>query len=148
MKMEAGVARVFQIHYESGMFIGRSSRVVGSGAGRHALIIEDEILIALEVEALLEDLGFETFDIAESPGGALTRSAAQKPDLITADIRIIGGTGIEAVQRIPAALGTIPVVYVTGNPDVLNGREAAAIVDKPIRAKALAAACERVCKAA
>jgi CheY-like chemotaxis protein len=121
---------------------------VAGAAGRHALIIEDEILIALEVEALLEDLGFETFDIAESPDEALSRAAAHRPDLITADIRIIGGTGIEAVQRITAVMGKIPVVYVTGNPDVLNGQKSAAIVDKPITARALAAACDRVCRAA
>jgi CheY-like chemotaxis protein len=146
--MWTGAPAIFRIHYESGTLIVRSSRAVASAAGRHALIIEDEILIALEVEALLEDLGFDSFDIAESPDEALACAAAHRPDLITADIRIIGGTGIEAVQKITAALGKIPVVYVTGNPDALKGRESAAIVDKPITARALAAACERVCRAA
>ena len=34
---------------------------------RHALIIEDEMLIALEVESLLHDFGFESCDIVDNP---------------------------------------------------------------------------------
>lgn len=109
----------------------------------HALIIEDEILIALEVEALLAELGFETFDFADNPAQAFAAATSRRPDLITADVRIIGGTGIEAVQAIVAALGRIPVVYVTGNLELLAG--ASAIVEKPIIALEFATACQRVC---
>jgi DNA-binding NarL/FixJ family response regulator len=59
---------------------------------RHALIIEDEILIAMEVEALLEEQGFDSFDIAESPEQALICAMRRAPDLITADYRIVGGS--------------------------------------------------------
>ncbi|HEY5072580.1 MAG TPA: response regulator [Caulobacteraceae bacterium] len=116
--------------------------------GRHALIIEDEMLIALEVETLLEDLGFESFDIADTEDEALHCAERHRPDLITADIRIIGGSGIAAVRAITEALGAIPVVYVTGNPDLVGGQNSVAVVDKPIAPRALAAACARVCKAA
>src|SRR5437867_9311099 len=77
-QMWTGAPAIFRIHYESGTLIVRSSRAVASAAGRHALIIEDEILIALEVEALLEDLGFDSFDIAESPDEALACAAAHR----------------------------------------------------------------------
>ncbi|KRA64262.1 hypothetical protein ASD79_20535 [Caulobacter sp. Root655] len=107
---------------------------------RHALIIEDEILIAMEVEALLAEQGFDSFDIAESPQEALDCALRRPPDLITADYRIIGGTGVEAVTAILARLGPIPVVYVTGNADQLGARTRA-VVDKPISPHRLAEAC-------
>jgi len=113
--------------------------------GRHALIIEDEVLIAFEVQGVLEELGFDTFDLADSPREALECARAHKPDLITADLRIVGGTGLEAVQAITAALGQIPVVYVTANADMLCGESVPAIVEKPIAWPALVAACHRVC---
>lgn len=110
---------------------------------RHALIIEDEILIAMEVEALLAEQGFDTFDIAESPQDALDCALRHPPDLITADYRIVGGTGVEAVTAILARLGPIPVVYVTGNADQLGARTRA-VVDKPISPHRLAEACAMV----
>jgi len=111
----------------------------------HALIIEDEILIAYEVQSILEELGFESFDLADSPGDALACARAHRPDLITADLRIVGGTGLEAVRAITMALGRIPVVYVTANADMLLGEDLLAVVEKPIASPALAAACRRVC---
>ena len=44
---------------------------------------------------------------------------------------------------ITAAVGEIPVVYVTGNPDMLPAHSSSAIIDKPISPIALAAACLR-----
>jgi CheY-like chemotaxis protein len=110
--------------------------------GRHALIIEDEMLIALEVESLLHEFGFESCDIADNPRDALRLAMAHRPDLMTADLRILGGTGMEAVDAITEKLGPIPHIYVTGNPDMLQGRSAP-VVDKPLTRRAFAAACER-----
>ena len=92
-----------------------------ANGARHALIIEDEMLIALEVESLLHEFGFSSCDIADNPEDALRLALARRPDLMTADLRIVGGTGIEAVDAITAHLGPIPHVYVTGNPDMLQG---------------------------
>ena len=109
----------------------------------HVLIIEDEPVIALELEILLGDLGFRSFDVADCPQDALACARAHRPALITADYRIFAGTGVEAVQMITAAVGEIPVVYVTGNPDMLPAHSSSAIIDKPISPIALAAACRR-----
>ncbi|HEX4709172.1 response regulator [Phenylobacterium sp.] len=116
-------------------------------ACRHALIIEDEMLIALEVESLLHDFGFESCDIVDNPEDAVKSALARRPDLVTADIRIVGGTGIEAVVAITDKLGPIPHIYVTGNADMLTGTTAAPVVDKPLSRRALAAACQRACAA-
>ena len=112
----------------------------------HVLIIEDEPVIALELEILLGDLGFRSFDIADCPQDALACAKAHRPALITADYRIFSGTGVEAVEMITAAVGEIPVVYVTGNPDLLPAGAAGAVIDKPISPTALAAACVRARK--
>ena len=112
--------------------------------GRHALIIEDEVIIALEVEDMLSDLGFATFDVADSPEQAVAAALARRPDLVTADYRIIGGTGVEAVAGIVSAIGPVPVVYVTGNPDLVLKQGLTPVVDKPIAPRALAAACRQV----
>jgi DNA-binding NtrC family response regulator len=110
---------------------------------RHVLIIEDEMLIALELETLLMDLGFSTFDFADSPRQALICARAHRPDLITADFRIIDGTGVEAVEEITATLGRFPVIYVTGNVDMVTGK-GWPIIEKPIACSALMAACAEV----
>jgi CheY-like chemotaxis protein len=115
--------------------------------GRHALIIEDEMLIALEVESLLHDFGFDTCDIVDNPADAVRCALAHRPDFVTADVRILGGTGIDAMAAITAELGPIPHVYVTGNPDMIAGQTTAPIVDKPLSRRALEAACERACAA-
>lgn len=118
---------------------------------RHALIIEDELLIALEVEVLLTEQGFESFDIANSPHAALACALKRLPDLITADYRIEAGTGVEAVAAIEARLGPLPVVFVTANIEQVRedarGR-AHTLVDKPISPALLAAACARALRVA
>ena len=111
--------------------------------GGHALIIEDEAIIALEVEGLLSDLGFATFDVADSPEQAVAAAVARRPDLVTADYRIIGGTGLEAVAGIVGAIGRVPVVYITGNPDIVLKHGLRPVVDKPISRRALAEACRQ-----
>ena len=107
----------------------------------HALIIEDEMLIALEIEQLLRDLGYDSFVWADSPPTALACARGRRPNLITADLRIIGGTGVEAVEAIISELGAIPVVYVTANADLLSATPGAKVVSKPIQPRRLAEAC-------
>ena len=115
---------------------------------RHALVIEDEILVAMEIEDLLKAQGFVTVDIADSPLEALDKALRRKPDLITADYRIVGGTGVEAVQMIMAHLGPIPVVYVTGHARAMAGQGDDVVVQKPILPRALAGAWRHALQAA
>ena len=98
----------------------------------HALTIEDEMIIALEVQDLLQELGYSSFDIAATPEDAVHQATRHRPDLITADVRIVGGTGIEAVRRITQRLGPIPYLYVTGNVDMLREERVPTVVEKPI----------------
>ena len=81
----------------------------------HALIIEDESLIAMAIEDALRGCGFTSFDIAVSAEEAVMAAAGRCPDLITADVELRPGCGITAVQSICSGQ-PIPVLFITGSP--------------------------------
>ena len=85
-----------------------NAALTAARSGRHALIIEDEMLIALEVESLLHDFGFASCDIVDNSADAVKSALAHRPDLVTADLRIVGGTGVEAMDAITNRLGPVP----------------------------------------
>ena len=79
----------------------------------HALIIEDETMIAAVIEFVLRDCGFDTFDIASSSESAIAAAAKRRPDLITADVILDAGSGLDAVCAI-SPQASIPVIFITG----------------------------------
>lgn len=93
----------------------------------HALIIEQDMWITLMIEDVLRDLGYSSFAHASSPEAAAAAAAERCPDLITSDIRLGAGTGIEAVRAICTAR-TIPVVFVTATPWEVRQQDPSAIV--------------------
>jgi len=94
----------------------------GGPAGKRALIIEDEAMISVHLQDLLESLGFTSFDFAITEAQAVAACQANRPDIITADIRLAEGTGIGAVDAIRQGGGDMPVVFVSGNVRDLAGR--------------------------
>ena len=80
----------------------------------HALIIEDEVMIAATIEYVLRDCGFDSFDIESSSFAAIRAAARRCPDLITADVTLADGDGIEAI-RIICHDASIPVIFITGH---------------------------------
>lgn len=79
----------------------------------HILIVEDEPLIALDLESLLADQGATSFSFAASEADAVSEALDRRPDLITSDVALLNGTGPSAVRAIRAALGAIPVIYLS-----------------------------------
>lgn len=107
----------------------------------HALIIEDDALIALSLEGLLRERGFNSCAIADTEAEAVAAAARRFPDLITADLRLRAGTGTGAVQTIRARQH-VPVVYVTGNARDVGDAPADLLVEKPFSAATLTRAIE------
>jgi two-component system, response regulator PdtaR len=106
----------------------------------HALIIEDEYLIGQSLRDMLEDLGFTSFSFARSEDAAVAGATEQKLDLITADVRLLPGDGVRAVEAI-CRERQVPVVFITGYADELRDRlPGAIVVQKPVKAEQLAAA--------
>ncbi len=97
----------------------------------HALIIEDEPLIAMAIEDALRGCGFTSFDIANSAREAVAAAARTCPDIITADVELRPGCGIKAVQSICSEL-PIPVLFITGSPAEVRARMPShVLVEKP-----------------
>ena len=110
----------------------------------HAFIIEDEYLIGQSLREMLERLGFKTFSFARSEDAAVLGAPAQHIDLMTADVRLLPGDGLRAVQAI-CEQRDIPVIFITGYADELQDRApGATIVQKPIKMDELAAAIRKV----
>ena len=100
----------------------------------HALIIEDESLIALSIEDALRGCGFTSFDLAVSADEAVSAAARRCPDLITADVELRPGCGITAVQFI-CSNQPIPVLFITGSPGEVRIRMPGhVLVEKPFDA--------------
>jgi CheY-like chemotaxis protein len=83
----------------------------------HVLIIEDDPIIALDIQHLLSELGAASFMVAETEEEAIRAAVRQPPALITSDVKLRTGTGPAAVKAIHEQLGDIPVIFITGTPE-------------------------------
>lgn len=109
----------------------------------HALIIEDELFLALEMEGALGTLGYPSCEVATSMQQAIAAAQRRCPDLIIADQTIVGGSGIDAISAICAEIA-IPVVFVTGSgEEVREQLPEALVVDKPFDMARLKAAIDK-----
>ena len=100
----------------------------------HALIIEDENLIAMAIEDALRGCGFTSFDFAASADQAVAAAKRTCPDLITADVELRPGCGITTVQSI-CSERPVPVIFITGSPGKVRIRMPGhAMVEKPFSA--------------
>ncbi len=87
----------------------------------HALIIEDESLIAMSIEQILSDCGFTSFDVASSSEEAIRAAEVRRPALITADGQLNPGSGIDAVNAI-CDRAPVPVIFITATPTEVERR--------------------------
>ncbi len=77
------------------------------------LIVEDEAIIAMEIENQLQSLGYEETSIVDTSEKAIEKAEEDKPDLILMDIRIKGEMdGIDTAEEIRNKFG-IPVIFST-----------------------------------
>lgn len=99
----------------------------------HVLIIEDEALIALDLESLLQRAGATSFSFAASESEAVAAAREHRPDIITSDVTLLEGTGPGAVEIIRSAMGRIPVLYISGTPpDCCGGDPLTQAIRKPL----------------
>ncbi len=98
------------------------------------LIIEDEPIIAMDLEMIVTDLGHRVVGIASTKGEALDLAWRCKPDLILSDVNLADGSkGMDVVAAIRAR-HDVPFVFITAYPAVLlNGRqgEQLLLIEKP-----------------
>lgn len=109
----------------------------------HVLIIEDEPLVALDLEEILERVGATSFNYADTEDLAIKCALKRRPDLIISDVKLVKGTGPQAVSRINELVGVIPVLFVTGTPEECEGM-AALVLPKPFAKRDVLAAAEQL----
>ena len=81
------------------------------------MIVEDEAIIALDIQSHLIRVGFEVVGVARSAEDAFRLIETNPPDVILMDIRINGDVdGIEAADLIRKRYN-LPVVYLTAHAD-------------------------------
>lgn len=97
----------------------------------HALVIEDEALIAMMIEDSLVEHGATSVEVAVSEAEAVDAAKRHRPDFITSDVRLLEGTGPRAVAEIKRVCGEIPVLFITGSPNECEGCPPDAILRKP-----------------
>jgi CheY-like chemotaxis protein len=81
------------------------------------LIVEDEAIVAADIEDRVSRLGYGVAGIADGGEQAIAMAGQLKPDLVLMDIILKGAMrGTEAAARIAGEL-KIPIVYLTANAD-------------------------------
>lgn len=99
------------------------------------LIIEDEAIIAMDIQMIVSEIGHRVTGIARTRAQAVELAARERPDLILADIHLADqSSGIDAVNDILRQFDEIPVIFITAFPErLLTGKkpEPAFLVAKP-----------------
>ncbi len=122
--------------------VEHAGREISAQIRTKVLIIEDEPLIALDIQTLVEQLGHDVTTIARTHTEAVRAALKNRPGLILADIQLAdGSSGLEAVNEI---LGSqeVPVIFITAFPErFLTGRapEPAFLITKPFSADSVKA---------
>lgn len=110
--------------------------------GATVLIVEDEFLVALQLEDMLTDAGCRVIGIA--PDRASVKSVSEAPQVALVDLNLRDGPSGSAIARDLAGSYGTKVVYVTANPQQIGcpAATAVAVVQKPFSQAAILAAVE------
>ncbi len=107
------------------------------------LIIEDEPIIAMDLETIVRDLGHNVTGVAVTRDEAVAQARAQSPGLVLADIQLADdSSGIDAVKDILAEI-QVPVILITAFPErLLTGErpEPTFLITKPFQRSTVKAA--------
>lgn len=97
------------------------------------MIVEDQALLAMELESLMAESGCEVVGCAMDTAGALAIAERERPDLALIDINLLDGmTGPLIAQRLVRDFGAA-AVFLTANPEQIPEGFAGALgaVSKP-----------------
>lgn len=107
------------------------------------LIIEDEPIIAMDIETIVRDLGHDVTGVAVTRDEAVAQARARRPGLVLADIQLADdSSGIDAVKDILAEF-SVPVIFITAFPErLLTGErpEPTFLITKPFQRSTVKAA--------
>jgi CheY-like chemotaxis protein len=114
--------------------IGAALKSIDRDLESRVMIIEDETIIALDIENLVSEMGHKVIGIATTRDDAIRMAREQKPDIILTDIQLAdGSSGIDAAVAILKDFD-IPVIFITAYPErLLTGErpEPTYLITKP-----------------
>lgn len=112
----------------------QASEEISRQVATQIMIIEDEPLIAMDIESMVEDLGHTVTGVARTHDEAVALFEKTAPKMVLADIQLADdSSGIDAVNDI-LKTDDIPVIFITAFPErLLTGErpEPAFLVTKP-----------------
>jgi CheY-like chemotaxis protein len=102
-----------------------AGREIANQIATNVLIIEDEPLIAMDLEGIMEQLGHNVVGVARTHREAIELASGQNLGLILADIQLAdGSSGLEAVNELLRSVQA-PVIFITAFPErLLTGERA------------------------
>ena len=122
--------------------VQEAGRELAAEIATDVLIIEDEALIAMDLEHLVEDLGHRVIGVARTHSKAISIAKAHPPGLILADIHLAdNSSGLDAVNEL-LRMFEVPVIFITAYPErFLTGErpEPAFLIAKPFQPAAVSA---------
>ena len=114
--------------------IDQAGREIAAQVATDVLVIEDEPMIAMDLESIVEGLGHRVMGVARTHAEAVQATAKEKPGLVLADILLAdGSSGLDAVNEMLRSF-QVPVIFITAYPDrLLTGErpEPAFLITKP-----------------
>lgn len=88
-----------------------------SGNGWRILVVEDEAIIAMDIQSILKKIGYSSAEVVHSGEESIQKVAAGRPHLVLMDIKLKGNLdGIQAAHQIYDQF-RVPVVYITAYGD-------------------------------
>ena len=125
------------------VLISEAQGEIDAELATEVLIIEDEPVIAADIEALVKELGHKVLDVASTRKEAVEAVARATPGLVLADIQLAdGSSGIDAVKDILGRFD-VPVIFITAFPErLLTGErpEPTFLITKPFQPETVKAA--------
>jgi len=123
--------------------VAEALREIEDQTRARVLIIEDEPIIAMDIETIVRDLGHDVTAIAVTRDEAVREALADRPGLVLADIQLADdSSGIDAVKDILAEFA-VPVIFITAFPErLLTGErpEPTFLITKPFQRSTVKAA--------
>jgi CheY-like chemotaxis protein len=122
--------------------VKEAGRELAAEIATDVLIIEDEALIAMDLEHIVQDLGHRVIGVARTHSSAVSIAKAHAPGLILADIHLAdNSSGLDAVNELLRTF-EVPVIFITAYPErFLTGErpEPAFLIAKPFQPSAVSA---------
>ena len=133
---DAEIAQIMQLDTdEVDHLIGVARREMEDSVKGRIMVIEDEAIIAMDLQGIIAEMGHAITGVARTASGAVDLAKRERPDLILSDIQLAdGSSGIDAVNEILSAAADIPVIFITAFPErLLTGErpEPAFVITKP-----------------